>query len=86
MGVSYDPRYGIQRIEHSCGAVRGDIVKAYGSTYMVREIDDYGCFVCSPYSDGDDYDCTDLRTYDDLDIDEVISPDDPRFTTWGAGI
>lgn len=86
MGVSYDPKYGIQRIDHDCGAVRGDIVIAYGESYTVISKDDDGCFVCAPLTDGDDYDYMNLRTFDDLDIHEVISPNDPRFTACGAGI
>lgn len=86
MGFSYDPKYGMRRIDHSCGASRGDIVKAYGDSYKVISKDDYGCFVCVPLADADDYESHQIRTFDDLDIDEVIKPDDPRFTACGAGI
>lgn len=86
MGVSYNPKRGIQRIDHSCGAAIGDIVKAYDEAYKVISIDDYGCFVCVPLVDAEDYASHQIRTFDDLDIDEVISPNDPRFTACGDGI
>ena len=85
MGVSYDPRYGIQRIDHSCGASIGDIVTAYGQSFRVECIDDYGCYVCRNL----DENCLasdDLKTFDDLDIDQVLKENDPRFTACGEGI
>lgn len=86
MGVAYDPKRGVQRIDHDCGAIFGDIVKAYDEAYVVIGKDDYGCLVCVPLADAEDYASHQLRTFDDLDITEVISPNDPRFTAYGAGI
>ena len=73
MGVVYSPEKGLQRIEYSCGARVGDYVKAWDAGYEVIGIDDYGCYVCRNLSE----DCLaheEIRTFDDLDIDEVISP------------
>lgn len=85
MGVSYDRKYGIQHLDPCSWAGRGDIIKAYGKSYRVISTDGYGDCVCVPFSD-DDYDCQDIKTFDELDITEVISPNDPRFTACGAGI
>lgn len=86
MGVAYDPKWGLRRIDHSCGATRGDIVKAREKDWKVISIDDYGCFVCVPLADADDYASHQITTFDDLDITEVINPNDSRFTASGDGI
>lgn len=75
MGVSYDPKYGIQRIEHSCGAQPGWHVTAHGDSYLVVDIDGYGCYVCSPLNGSEEeVDYMNLRTFDDLDIDSAHPP------------
>lgn len=85
MGVVYSRERGVERIDYSCGAKIGDFVTAYRQSYQVVEIDDWGCYVCrnlNPRCLAHD----DVRTFDDLDIDSVITADDPRFTAYGDGI
>lgn len=83
----YDPKRGLIPGNHLEGRIpeRGDIVVAYGGSYVVECRDDYGCFVCRNMDESCLY-SDELRTFDDLDIDEVIDQNDPRFTASGEGI
>lgn len=55
---------------------RGDVAVAYGQTYQVVCIDDYGNAVCENLSPDCMY-SDEIRTFDDLDFDKVVAADDP---------
>ena len=66
MGVAHDPNRGVSHIDYSCGAKVGYHVTAYGQSYEVVEIDNWGCYVCRNLNE----DCLvsdELRVFDDLD-------------------
>lgn len=73
MGVMYDPKFGIREVNHNCGAEVGDHVIAWGVSYVVVEIDDFGCYVCRNLNE----DCLandEYKTFDDIDIECVYPP------------
>lgn len=73
MVVLYDRLRGIRRTNFDCGAEVGYHVVAYGRSYEVVEIGDFGCYVCRNLNP----DCLandKYKTFDDLDISESHPP------------
>ena len=65
---------------HSNTARIGDRITAYGQSYVVDGIDDFGQYVCRNLNER----CLhhdEIRTFDDLDIDIVSRADDPAIFT-----